>query len=132
MSGSQPPRSPLRLLMVLGFAVRAEAMPGAQAPRSPLRLSLSADNGATWDLSADIASGAGEYSYPAVVATAGGGALLSFTWQRSRIAVVALSAGDLRGAGEGGLFAPTPGTEGPGSAPTYSLEHFVNTVGERT
>mmetsp|Transcript_25862 Transcript_25862/g.82288 ORF Transcript_25862/g.82288 Transcript_25862/m.82288 type:complete len:384 (+) Transcript_25862:119-1270(+) len=104
---------------------------GSWAPRSPLRLSLSSDNGGTWPLSLDVAEGAGEYSYPAVVATGGGGAVLSFTWQRSRIAVASLFAADLQAEGAGGVFSPTPGTEGPGATPTYSLDFFVNTVGER-
>ena len=52
--------------------------------------------------------------------------MLSFTWQRSRIAVASLSAADLQAEGAGGVFSPTPGTEGPGATPTYSLDFFVN------
>jgi predicted neuraminidase len=53
--------------------------------RTPLRLSLSVDNGQTWPHSLDIESGPGEHSYPAMVATPRGVAVV-YTWKRERIA----------------------------------------------
>ena len=53
--------------------------------RTPLRLSLSVDNGQTWPHSLDIESGPGEHSYPAMVATSRGVAVV-YTWKRERIA----------------------------------------------
>jgi predicted neuraminidase len=53
--------------------------------RTPLRISLSFDNGETWPNSRDLEEEAGEYSYPAVVATSRGMAI-AYTWRRERIA----------------------------------------------
>jgi predicted neuraminidase len=53
--------------------------------RSPLRLSLSFDNGQTWPHQVDLESGAGEYSYPSIVPTPRGLAVV-YTWKRERIA----------------------------------------------
>jgi predicted neuraminidase len=52
--------------------------------RTPLRLSLSSDNGLTWSRHLDLASGPGEFSYPAIVATPDG---LAATWTDRRTSV---------------------------------------------
>jgi predicted neuraminidase len=56
-----------------------------RAGRTPLSLLLSEDNGHTWSRRLDLESEAGEYSYPAIVPTAGGLAV-TYTWNRERIA----------------------------------------------
>ena len=53
--------------------------------RSPLSILLSEDNGHTWPRRLNLETEAGEYSYPAVVPTAGGLAA-TYTWKRQRIA----------------------------------------------
>ena len=53
--------------------------------RSPLRLSLSKDNGETWPHQLDLEDGAGEFSYPSLLATPRGVAVV-YTWKRERIA----------------------------------------------
>lgn len=57
---------------------------GDFAPRTPLRLSVSADNGVTWPRHLDLAEGPGEFSYPALVATATGAAV---TWTDRRTSI---------------------------------------------
>jgi predicted neuraminidase len=52
--------------------------------RTPLRLSLSADNGLTWTRHLDLATGPGEFSYPAIVAWADG---LAATWTDRRTGI---------------------------------------------
>lgn len=58
---------------------------GDWAARTPLRLSLSGDDGRTWDRHFDLASGPGEFSYPAVIAD-GGRITVTWTDRRARIA----------------------------------------------
>ena len=53
--------------------------------RTPLRIALSFNNGATWPHHLDIETGAGEFSYPAIIPTAIGMAI-TYTWKRERIA----------------------------------------------
>lgn len=53
--------------------------------RTPVALLLSDDNGHTWPRRLDVETEPGEYSYPAVIATAGGLAI-TYTWNRKRIA----------------------------------------------
>lgn len=53
-------------------------------PRTPLRLSLSGDNGRTWRMQADLASGAGEFSYPALIVQDG---RLAATWTDRRTSI---------------------------------------------
>ncbi|MGA2265220.1 MAG: sialidase family protein [Phycisphaerae bacterium] len=53
--------------------------------RTPLSLAISRDNGATWTDRLDLETAAGEYSYPAVIAS-GRGVALTYTWNRTRIA----------------------------------------------
>lgn len=54
--------------------------------RTPLRLLRSLDDGESWTPLADVESGPGEYSYPALV-RAGGRVCLSYTWRRENIAL---------------------------------------------
>lgn len=54
-------------------------------PRTPLVLSLSSDNGLTWKEEMTLEDGAGEYSYPAIVAQ-GETVYLTYTWKREAIA----------------------------------------------
>lgn len=53
-------------------------------PRTPLSLAMSIDNGESWSRILDIETEAGEYSYPAVVATPEGFAG-TYTWKRESI-----------------------------------------------
>jgi predicted neuraminidase len=53
--------------------------------RTPLSVLISDDNGTTWTRRLDLETAAGEYSYPAIIPTAGGMAI-SYTWNRERIA----------------------------------------------
>jgi len=52
--------------------------------RTPLRLSLSPDNGFTWPRHLDLAQGPGEFSYPAILATATG---MAVTWTDRRTGI---------------------------------------------
>jgi predicted neuraminidase len=54
-------------------------------PRSPLRISLSFDNGQSWPHSRDLEEGDGEFSYPSIVPTPRGMAVV-YSWNRTRIA----------------------------------------------
>lgn len=53
-------------------------------PRTPLRLSISADDDASWATVADLATGDGEFSYPALVVA---DSLVSATWTDRRTAI---------------------------------------------
>lgn len=53
-------------------------------PRTPLRLSVSDDDGASWSTVTDLATGEGEFSYPAVVVVDG---LASATWTDRRTTI---------------------------------------------
>jgi len=57
--------------------------------RSPLNVAVSRD-GKTWKPSLALESGAGEYSYPAVIQTADGLVHITYTWKRQRIKHVVL------------------------------------------
>ncbi len=52
--------------------------------RSPLNIALSYD-GVTWEAALVLESGAGEYSYPAVIQTSDGFVHITYTWRRQRI-----------------------------------------------
>ncbi|KIL41460.1 neuraminidase (sialidase) [Gordoniibacillus kamchatkensis] len=54
-------------------------------PRSPLVLRVSKNNGATWGEQFVLEDGAGEYSYPAILAD-GDDICLTYTWRRENIA----------------------------------------------
>ena len=53
--------------------------------RGELALRVSRDGGATWPTRGVVASGAGEYSYPALIPAADGGLHLLYTHERTRI-----------------------------------------------
>ncbi len=56
-------------------------------PRCPMTLARSTDNGLTWEKVIDLETETGrEYSYPAVIALQNGGAVVSYTWGREKIA----------------------------------------------
>jgi len=57
--------------------------------RSPLNVALSRD-GKTWHPALVLESGAGEYSYPAVIQSADGLVHITYTWKRQRIRHVVL------------------------------------------
>ena len=58
--------------------------------RTPLRLSVSADNGKSWSVVADLENTPGEYSYPAI--TEKDGILhITYTYNRKKIAYVTVS-----------------------------------------
>lgn len=52
--------------------------------RTPLSVLLSEDNGHTWPRQLDLVTAEGEYSYPAIIAIAGGMAI-TYTWKREQI-----------------------------------------------
>ena len=66
------------------LALAFNPVSGDWAPRTPLSLALSTDDGRTWPRRVDVETGAGEYSYPAIVPT-GEGIALTYTWRRERI-----------------------------------------------
>ena len=78
------------------LALAFNPVSGDWAPRTPLSVALSTDNGETWPRRLDVETGEGEYSYPAIIPTAGGVAL-TYTWRRERIAFWAGAAKDLAG-----------------------------------
>ena len=53
--------------------------------RTPISVLLATDNGQTWPRRLDLETDAGEYSYPAIIAT-GNGMAITYTWKRERIA----------------------------------------------
>jgi predicted neuraminidase len=53
-------------------------------PRTPLRLSLSSDDGRTWATQQDLATGEGEFSYPALTVRDG---LITATWTDKRTTI---------------------------------------------
>ena len=69
---------------------------GNWAARTPLSLLVSHDGGETWPDRVDVETDAGEYSYPAIVATSNGVAL-TWTWNRRRIAFAEIDASALPG-----------------------------------
>lgn len=78
------------------LALAFNPVSGDWAPRTPLSVALSTDNGETWSRRFDVETGEGEYSYPAIIPTAGGVAL-TYTWKRERIAFWAGAVKDLAG-----------------------------------
>jgi predicted neuraminidase len=53
--------------------------------RTPISVLLSSDNGRSWPRRLDLETDAGEYSYPAIISTEVGLAII-YTWKRERIA----------------------------------------------
>jgi predicted neuraminidase len=67
------------------LALACNPVAGNWAARTPLTLLISADNGVTWARWRELETAPGEYSYPAIIATAHGIAV-AYTWRRERIA----------------------------------------------
>jgi len=53
--------------------------------RTPISLARSIDDGATWTKVADLETEAGEYSYPAMIASSKGTLEITYTWKRTHI-----------------------------------------------
>jgi predicted neuraminidase len=64
--------------------------------RSPLNIALSRD-GTTWESALVLESGAGEYSYPAVIQASNGLVHITYTWNRLRIKHVVIDPTRLKG-----------------------------------
>jgi predicted neuraminidase len=56
-----------------------------KGPRTPLVLGYSSDNGDTWKTELVLEDAPGDYAYPAIVCTADGELLLTYTYKRERI-----------------------------------------------
>ncbi len=72
------------------LALACNPVAGNRAARTPLSLFTSSDNGESWQDRIELESEAGEFYYPAVVATETGPAI-SYTWNRRRIAVARIA-----------------------------------------
>lgn len=65
-------------------------------PRCPMTLTRSTDNGLTWKKVTDLETESGrEYSYPAVITLKNGGAAVSYTWGRKKIATHILTVAEI-------------------------------------
>lgn len=61
-----------------------------------MRLALSKDNGDTWNEILDVETEPNrEYSYPAAIFTADGGAAITYTWGRQNIVFVKIAPQDI-------------------------------------
>jgi predicted neuraminidase len=104
-----PPASELVPQDEGAFALAPAPVPGRQAiwgtPRAPLTLAMSADDGASWRIVADLETGDGycltnnsaerlnrELSYPSVIEAADGGLHIAFTYHRQAIKYLKLPA----------------------------------------
>lgn len=76
------------------LALACNPVPGNWAPRSPLSVLFSRDNGHVWSDRIDLETDPGEFSYPAIIAVPGG-LVVSYTWNRRRIAVARLGADEI-------------------------------------
>lgn len=75
------------------LALACNPVPGNWAARTPLSLLYSKDNGETWPERIDLETDPGEFSYPAIIET-DAGVLVSYTWNRRRIAVARIVTND--------------------------------------
>lgn len=64
--------------------------------RSPLSVAISRDGGENWAPFADLETGPGEFSYPAVIQASNGDVHITYTWKRERIKQVVIPAGALK------------------------------------
>lgn len=64
--------------------------------RSPLSLAKSGDDGKTWKKVADLEGGFGEFSYPAMIASAAGTLEITYTWKRTHVKHVSVDPGAYR------------------------------------
>lgn len=71
------------------LALACNPVAGNWAARTPLSILFSFDQGESWPERLDVETEAGEYSYPALIPTETGLAL-AYTWNRRRIAFLAL------------------------------------------
>jgi predicted neuraminidase len=76
------------------LALACNPVPGNWAARSPLSVLFSHDNGHVWSDRIDLETQPGEFSYPSIIEAAGGLAV-SYTWNRRRIAVARIGAGEI-------------------------------------
>ena len=76
------------------LALACNPVAGSWAARTPLSLLFSHDNGETWPDRIDVEVEPGEFSYPALIED-GDGLCLAYTWNRRRIAVVWVDAGEI-------------------------------------
>lgn len=65
-------------------------------PRTPLSLAISDDMGTTWRMAAELESGQGEFSYPAIIQDATGRIHIVYTHQRTSIKHVSLCEDELK------------------------------------
>ena len=64
--------------------------------RSPISLGVSADDGKTWRKVRDLETEPGEYSYPAIIETAAGELVMTYTWRRTHIKTARVDPATLR------------------------------------
>ena len=76
------------------LALACNPVQGNWAARTPLSVLISRDNGRTWLQQIAIETDPGEFSYPAIIAVVDG-LLISYTWNRRRIAVARLPFDDI-------------------------------------
>jgi len=76
------------------LALACNPVQGNWADRTPLSVLFSCDNGFTWSEQIDLERDPGEFSYPAIIEVEDGLAI-SYTWNRRRIAVARLRAGEI-------------------------------------
>lgn len=77
-----------RVLMIYNHSARE---------RTPLDVALSSDGGDTWTTFAELESGPGEFSYPAVIQSRNGDVHIVYTWKRKRIKHAVISKESLKG-----------------------------------
>lgn len=68
----------------------------SRTARSPLNIAFSHDDGITWGAPNVLEDAPGEYSYPAIIQSAGGKLHITYTWKRRRIKHVVLDPEDFR------------------------------------
>ena len=73
------------------LALACNPVAGNWAARTPLSVLFSKDNGESWPERFDIETEPGEFSYPALIEFEAG-LMISYTWNRRRIAVARISA----------------------------------------
>ena len=75
------------------LALACNPVGGNWGPRAPLSLLLSHDDGRSWPDRIDLETGAGEFSYPALIAHEDA-LLVAYTWNRRRIAWTRIAEAD--------------------------------------
>ncbi len=77
------------------LALACNPVAGNWAARTPLSVLFSRDNGKSWPERCDIETEAGEFSYPAIIEVEDG-LMISYTWNRRRIAAARITAFERR------------------------------------